>query len=152
MFKWEVWAETKAKSNSECVWDIWTDVGSWPTWDHELEWSNLNGPFKIGTKGKLKPKGWPASEFCIISVEEGKSHSDKTVMPLTKIIFNHELKQLDNNTTYIRHHVTVSGLLAPLLWLTMRRTLKKGLPKAVQALARLAESKMEEQVRPATNK
>ncbi len=141
MFKWNIRAESKAKASPQDVWDIWTDVPSWPKWDHELEYSQLNGPFKVGTKGKLKPKGWPASEFCLISVDEGKSHSDKTRMPLTDVIFNHTVTPCGNSEVSIVHHVEVSGLLAPLLYLTMRMALKKGLPTAVKTLAKMAEDR-----------
>lgn len=139
MFKWKLSAESKAKATSKNVWAIWTDVSSWPKWDHELEWSVLEGPFKVGTKGKLKPKGWFASTFEIISVEKDKSHSDKTVMPLTEVIFSHEVTSCDQSHVKIEHTVVVKGLLAPLLWLTMRNKLKSGLPSAVNRLALLAE-------------
>ncbi|MGL5626624.1 MAG: hypothetical protein ACRDDW_03775 [Candidatus Rhabdochlamydia sp.] len=90
----------------------------WPKWDHELEWSFLDGPFIVGSTGKLKPKGWFASKFSIVSVEEGKEHVDRTEMPFTKIIFSHSLIASENGQVAIVHHVEVSGLLAPLLWLT----------------------------------
>ncbi len=141
MFKWSLQAEATAKASAGDVWEIWTDVASWPKWDHELEWSSLKGPFKVGTEGELKPKGWPSSKFRLVSVEEGKSHSDKTVMPMTEIVFNHSLAPSHHQEVRILHRVEVSGLLAPLLWLTMRRALKKGLPKAVKRLAELAEAR-----------
>lgn len=139
MFSWTIQADAKAKASSEQVWAIWTDVTSWPKWDHELEWSMLEGPFKVGTTGKLKPKGWPASKFQLTSVIEGQSHSDKTRMPLTDVVFNHTVKPCGDSQVCITHQVTVSGLLAPLLWLTMRVALKKGLPRAVKTLASMAE-------------
>ncbi len=141
MFKWKITASAKAQARPSDVWEIWTDVAAWPKWDHELEWSSLNGPFKVGTEGKLKPKGWPESKFCLISVEEGKAHSDKTQMPFTSIVFNHTMAPCENSQVKIMHTVEVSGLLAPLLWLTMRFALKKGLPKAVEKLAKMAEAR-----------
>jgi len=139
MFKWVVTAKAKTKANPRDIWNLWVDVPSWPKWDHELEWSFLDGPFKVGSTGKLKPKGWFASKFSLVSVEEGKAHSDRTEMPFTKVIFSHSLTSSENGQVAIVHHVEVSGLLAPLLWLTMRRTIKKGLPQAVSRLAQLAE-------------
>lgn len=140
MFKWTVQAEIITKASPLEVWNIWTDVSSWPTWDEDLEWSSLNGPFKVGTEGKLKPKGWPVSKFRLIAVKKYKSHSEKTAMPLTKIIFSHSLIP-DNKNVKIIHRVEASGLLAPLLWLTMRKALKKGMPQALKKLAQLAELK-----------
>lgn len=141
MFKWSISAEAFVKAQPSDVWSIWIDVSAWPKWDHELEWSSLSGPFQVGTEGQLKPKGWPPSKFRLILVEEGKAHSDKTVMPMTEIIFNHSVAPVENGQVRIVHHVEVRGLLAPLLWFTMRRVLKKGLPKAVNTLAQLAEER-----------
>ncbi len=146
MFKWIVQAEATAKASSRDVWDIWTDVSSWPTWDQDLEWSVLDGPFKVGTEGKLKPKGWPASKFCLISVEEEKSHSDRTQMPMTEVVFKHSLDRCGEHEIRIKHRVEVRGLLAPLLWLTMRRALEKGMPHAVKKLAQLAESRAQKKL------
>jgi len=141
MFKWEIQASAMAQATAMDVWNLWKDVETWPVWDHELEWSKLNGPFKNGTEGELKPKGWFASKFRIISMEEGKSHSDITEMPFTSLIFNHIVTPALNSQVNISHSVQVTGLLAPLLWLTMRFTLKKGLPLAVERLAKMAEEK-----------
>jgi hypothetical protein len=141
MLNWHVQADAIAKAQPRDIWRIWTDVSNWPTWDQELEWSFISGPFKVGAKGKLKPKGWLASSFRIISVENEKSHSDITIMPLTEIVFKHWLEPYGDSKTRIYHRVEVNGFLAPLLWLTMRRTLKKGMPLAVQKLAVLAEAK-----------
>ncbi len=140
MFKWTITAEVKTKAKPRDIWNLWVDVPSWPKWDHELEWCSLDGSFKVGSTGKLKPKGWFASTFRLISVEEGKSHSDRTEMPFTKVTFHHSLAPCGNGQVSIVHRVEVSGLLAPLLWLTMRRAIKKGLPKAVNKLAQMAES------------
>jgi len=139
MFKWKIHATAKAKAKPSDVWKIWTDVEAWPKWDHELEWSSLSGPFKVGTEGQLKPKGWFASKFCIISMEEGKAHSDRTQMPFTSVVFSHIATPCEESQVQISHSVEVSGLLAPILWLTMRFSLKKGLPQAVERLARIAE-------------
>lgn len=144
MFNWKIHATAMAKANPMDVWNVWKDVSSWPKWDHELEWSTLKGPFKIGAEGQLKPKGWLPSKFSIISLEEGKSHSDQTKMPFTSVIFDHIVTPHTDSYVQIAHTVNVSGLLAPLLWLTMRFSLKKGLPKAVERLARIVEEQAKE--------
>ena len=46
-------------ASPQTIWDIWQDVKNWPTWDHGIEFSTLEGPFQNGTRGTLKPKGGP---------------------------------------------------------------------------------------------
>lgn len=138
MFQWTVQAETTTQARPQDIWKLWTDVSTWSRWSHDLEWSRLEGPFSKGTTGTLKPKGWPVSKFILTDIEEGKSFRDESFLPKTKITFSHHMKT-EGSKVHIVHHVHVSGLLAPLLWLTMRPMLKKGLPANVKRLVQMAE-------------
>ena len=46
-------------ASPKAIWDIWQDVANWKSWDHGIEFSTIDGPFKEGTTGTLKPKGGP---------------------------------------------------------------------------------------------
>lgn len=127
------------KATPKAVWELWTDVENWPTWDDEVEWSQLDGPFQAGTTGQLKPKGGPAIAFTLTDVKSGKAFSNLSQIPMTTILFEHTLTPTDNFQLLIKHHVTVSGLLAPLLYFTMRKNLQKGLPIALLKLGKKAE-------------
>jgi hypothetical protein len=139
MFSWEVNAVEVAKSNPEAVWNVYKDVSNWPSWDEELTWSRLDGKFAEGTKGTLKPKGWFASDFTILEIVPNEAHSDVTHMPFTTLVFSHKLKKISETHVQITHHVKVSGLLAPLLALTMRFQFKKSVPKALKNLVKKVE-------------
>jgi len=141
MFEWTIQAMSKAHATENDVWEIWTDVASWPKWDQDLEWAALDGEFKTGTKGKLKPKGWFKSYFRITAVENKKYFCNESKMPWTKVIFSHSVAPREESAVQIKHHVRVTGLLAPLLFFTLRNKLKQELPKAVSKLASHAESK-----------
>lgn len=138
MFKWEVKAEAITTASVKDVWKLWSDVSSWSHWSRDLEWSRLEGPFAIGSTGLIKPKGWPESSFILTEIQEGKSFSNKSLLPKTNMIFAHEMTA-EKNGVRIMHKVTVQGLLAPLLWFTMRWMLKKSLPDNVKQLALRAQ-------------
>lgn len=61
-----------------------------------------------------------------------KSFADTTKLPFTTLRFFHEM-----NGFTITHRAVARGLLAPLLYLTLRRKLKKEMPIALKALATL---------------
>ena len=63
---WEAKYSVKTKAKKEAIWKLWTDVENWKEWDKSVKWSNINGDFKIGTKGKLKPKEGPVTNFELI--------------------------------------------------------------------------------------
>src|SRR5437867_2928223 len=114
MWNWSLEASSETKANPEKIWNCWKDVPSWPRWDHELEWSQIEGSFEPGTSGKLKPKGWPVTAFRITSVEND-GYQDETILLLTKVVFTHKMQRIAANRTIITHRAEVKGLLAPLL-------------------------------------
>ncbi len=141
MFSWSVEASCTTSAPKENVWKLWSDVETWPMWDHGLEWCRLDGPFSAGTKGALKPKGSPTVSFELTHVEPGHSYSDLSSLPLTKLKFTHTLEKLSRGQYQIRHRASCKGLLAPILFLTLRRDLKKGMPQSVRKLAEIAEKR-----------
>jgi len=140
MFTWEIKAEKTTHATPETIWNFWKNVAGWPKWDHDLEWSRLEGEFEKGTKGTLKPKGWFASDFTITELKHHVEHTETTSMPMTKLVFSHRLEQTRDNGVNVVHHLKVSGLLAPLLGITMRFKLKKTVPEALEALVKQAEA------------
>ena len=139
MFSWSVEASYKTTAAKEKIWDLWADVPNWPQWDIDLEWSKLEGPFATGGKGSLKPKGGPTFSFKLTQVVPYRSFSVATSLPLTTILFAHILEKGPDGTHQIRHYADCKGLLAPLLFLTLRRSLKKGLPLSVHKISEMAE-------------
>ena len=129
MWIWSVEGATKTTAYEKNVWKLWSDVNKWPIWDQELQWSKLNGPFKIGSKGELKPKGWPVTKFALTEVTENQSFSNIGYMPFTTHKFEHSLTKLKNGKLMITHKATVHGLLAPLLSFVMKRNLAKRIAK-----------------------
>lgn len=142
MFIWKTKGTTETTASPENIWALWSDVTQWSTWDHDLDWVKLDGAFAANVKGQLKPKGWKPLDFTITQATKNKSFTDVTTMPLgTRLKFHHWIDDLGNGTYRITHQARVSGLLAPLLWFTLRRNLKKDMPIAVQTLAKRAEQK-----------
>lgn len=87
----------------------------------------------------MKPRNWPACEFTITYLEPNQKFHDLSKMPLTSLEFQHEIEKKDNKTQ-VTHKVVVKGLLAPLLYFTLRPKLKKGLFEAINNLAEMAEN------------
>ncbi len=134
MFTWSLKSEAKARAKSQDVWSLWRDVASWPLWSQEIEWSTLEGLFEKGALGTIKPKGWPASKFVVTKVKEGQSFTTESSLPKTKMTFSYQITS-DKEMITITHQVKVTGLLAPLLWITARPLMKKNIQKNVENIA-----------------
>ena len=67
---WTKKVTIKSNASREQIWNLWSDVKNWNKWDNEVEYSDLNGQFEIGTFGILKPIKGPKSKFKLISVDK----------------------------------------------------------------------------------
>jgi len=135
MWNWTFEASVEGQVSSSEIWRIWTNVEDWSSWDKELEWSRIDGPFTAGTEGHLKPKDWSPLKFKITEAIDGKEFKNVTIMPLgTTLKFHHFSENISPGRCRITHRVHAKGLLAPILRLTLRRKLKAKLPHALQAL------------------
>lgn len=131
--------DVETTASPEAVWEIWQDVVNWNTWDHGIEFSTINGPFKAGTTGTLKPKGGPLVHTKLTAVEPKKFFIDEAKLPLARIIVSHSLTEL-NGKTQVTHHIEMRGPLAFFFAIVIGRNMKKNLPQEMEAMIKKAES------------
>lgn len=121
------------------IWQVWQDVANWNTWDYGIEFSSINGPFKEGTSGTLKPKGGPLVHTKLTHVEPMKAFVDESKLPFARIIVSHFLKEKEGKIE-VTHKIEMKGLLAFLFAYLIGRTMKKNLPEEMEAMVKKAEN------------
>ena len=126
-------------ASPEAIWEIWQDVTNWNTWDHGIEYSTIDGPFKAGTTGTLKPKGGPLVHTKLTAVEPKKLFIDEAKLTLARIIVSHFLTE-SNGKTYVTHQIEMTGPLAFFFAFVIERNMKKNLPQEMAAMIKKAES------------
>jgi hypothetical protein len=122
------------------IWNLWQDVPNWNSWDHEIEYSRLDGPFETGTTGILKPKGGPKVKMQLTRVEPMHLFQDVANLPLATILVTHTLREIEGKTE-VTHQIKMEGPLAFFFAFVIGRKMKKGLPGAMQALIKQAEGR-----------
>ncbi|WP_317992820.1 SRPBCC family protein [Bartonella gliris] len=141
MFQWTYSEEINTEASAEQIWAMWENVTTWPCWDHELEWVELSGAFKVGAVGKMKPKRGPKVTFTLDKVIKNVCFSDYARLPFTRMIFDHEYirsTKSGSSNNKIRHTVTMSGLLAPLFGVIIGSKIKMHLRNAMMEMNRRA--------------
>jgi hypothetical protein len=131
-------AETTSHAKPDAVWELWK-TENWAKWDHEVEWTRLDGPFAVGSRGVMKPSSGPKMRFTMTEVELRHEFSARSHLPLTRLDFEHELTPLEDGIVRIKHSIRFSGPLAFFFWRVFGRRIAAELPTAVCALAALAE-------------
>ncbi|WP_375662642.1 hypothetical protein [Bartonella sp. OC16QHHD] len=141
MFKWIYSEEISTEASAEQIWAIWEDVAKWPSWDHELEWVELFGAFKVGAVGQMKPKKGPTVTFTLDKVIKNVCFSDYVKLPFTRMSFNHEYicsTKSGSSNNKIRHTVIMYGLLAPFFGVIIGSKIKLYLRDAMIEMSRRA--------------
>ncbi|MWG35051.1 SRPBCC family protein [Halomarina oriensis] len=128
------------------VWEVWTDVEAWPTWDGELREASLGGDdrtahcaVEVGTRGFLDPRFGPTAEFVVTEVDPGRSYSYTVEMPLGRLHVRRSLHGHDGGTTFT-HEVWFEGALRGVYSRTLGRRYRRALPEVMTAVRDRAES------------
>jgi len=135
---WRFEHSAESAAGPHAVWRRYLDVEHWSDWSRNgVEWSRIDGPFAVGTKGKSKPPGSPALAFKLVAVEPDELFASEVRMPGARLRFDHVIEPREQGTR-ITHRVALDGPLAFLYTPIVRKGTEKGLPDGVDRLAALA--------------
>ncbi len=121
------------------IFSIYRAVERWHEWDPDTKSATLNGPFEVGSRGRLTPTKGNAVPMVFTEVRPDKCFTVESKIPLFKMVFEHELESKGQGTEVI-HRVTFSGLLAIVLGPMLSKQLNVGLPVTLGKLKALAEA------------
>jgi len=92
------------KAAPEQIYPLYENVLEWSSWDPDVQSSKIDGEFKVGAKGKLKPQNGPEAKIEFTEVTKNKSFTTISKLPLCTMSFAHELVPL-NEETEVTHIV-----------------------------------------------
>jgi uncharacterized protein YndB with AHSA1/START domain len=122
------------------VWSIWSNPATWPTWNPDVEWINLDGPFATGTTGRMKTKAGGQHQITLASVEPGRAFQLETsVLPGSRFAFRCEIVPTGGGSR-ISQAIRMQGPLAPLFSRMMGPRIAESFGPILDGLARQAES------------
>jgi hypothetical protein len=125
-------------ASPERIFRIYEDVQNWHTWDPDTKQAFLDGPFSVGSRGRISPPKGMAVPMLLTQVEPGKCFTVESKIPLFSMLFEHELVPVEGATEAI-HRVTFSGFLSFVLGPLLSKQLNAGLPVTLRNLKALAE-------------
>ena len=121
---------------------IWSDVDQWHEWDPDTKEASLNGPFTVGTTGRIVPTKGMGVSMVVTERTIGQSFTVEGSIPLFHMHFEHTLSPIDSGVLVI-HRVWFSGALSFLFGPGVAKQVRKGLPKTMQSLKAFAEAHYE---------
>ena len=88
-----VGTDTRVVENisKEDIYNKWSDINNWHTFNDDIEYAKLDGEFKEGNFFILGLKGGQKVEIELLKIEKNKSFTDLTKFPLAKMYGIHEI-------------------------------------------------------------
>ncbi len=127
-------------ASASSIYRIYEDVRNWHTWDPDTKSASLDGPFQVGSKGKLTPTKGNSVPMVLTQAEPGRRFTVESRIPLFRMLFEHELNSEDEATEVV-HRVTFSGALSFILGPMLAKQLNAGLPVTLSRLKAHAEAR-----------
>lgn len=129
----------RTQADPDRLWEAWTDVDRWPTWDTELESAALDGPFVAGAKGRLDPADGPESSFELVSVDPKNGYTYVVSLPLSGLRVE-RTAAVDDEGLSFTHKVSFEGALGWFFAGILGGGYEEALPEVMEGLARQAET------------
>ena len=133
------WHSITTEASPEAIWSVWTDVPHWKDWDSGLQDASLAGDFAQGAKGKIISLEGRSSKFKLVAVEQGKSYTMKTKLPLGALYVKRSM-ETTGTTTRFTHEVWFKGLTAGLFARAFGADFRAMLPGVVRNVDQIASA------------
>lgn len=117
---------------------IWSEVERWPLWDPDTKKAHLNGPFEVGSKGRITPKKGLGVAMVVTERTKGQSFTVEGHIPLFRMHFEHTVTPAEGGSEVV-HRVWFTGPLAFLFGPNVAKQVKQGLPRTMRSLKAYAE-------------
>ncbi|MEU8244261.1 SRPBCC family protein [Actinoplanes missouriensis] len=129
-------AQITSDVRPQAFFDRWADVATWPEWNTDTDWVRLDGPFRAGATGTMKPKGGPVTRFVVTELVPERAFTDVSLLLGARLTFRHLVESHAGSTT-VSVRVTIEGPLAFFWNAVLGKDIAKGLSGD---LARLEEA------------
>ena len=136
-----MWSRTHSRTvkglKAEQVWQVWSDVNRWHTWQPDIDYARLEGVFAPGNTFVLKPKGGPKVNIEIIEAEPNRRFTDLTRFLGARMYGSHEFV-VRGDELEIRTTMSIEGPLAFVWRKIVAEDVARGMPKQTERLIEVA--------------
>jgi uncharacterized protein YndB with AHSA1/START domain len=117
------------------VWDAWSDLAAYPSWDPREEVMRLDGPVAAGTTGFSKQAGpRPGAPIRIKRVDVPTRFTIETPLPGGRLVLDHVLEAAPDGGTTIHKRYEAWGPMSVAFRLVFARGIRAQMPDTFRAL------------------
>jgi uncharacterized protein YndB with AHSA1/START domain len=135
---WDYEPSVDTTAPPAAVWRRYADVSTWPEWKFDVAGASLDGPFRAGATGTLKPATRDAMPLRIVRATENEGYLSETDLAGSTLRIEHILEPLPGGGTRITHRATVPRAILDALGDEFGPVLYEGMRQTLDALAKAA--------------
>ncbi|WP_434513258.1 SRPBCC family protein [Dechloromonas sp. ARDL1] len=120
---------------------IWSEVDRWHLWDPDTRQARLDGPFAVGSTGRIVPTKGMGVAMVVTERTVGQSFTVEGHLPLFRMHFEHRVEPADGGCE-VMHRVWFTGPLRFLFGPGVARMVRDGLPRTMRSLKTYAEQRL----------
>jgi len=132
--KYTLEIEMTVAADGPALWQAWTDMERFPSWDPREEETSLNGPFQAGTTGWSKQRGTPRSPITITAVTPRRHWQVETPLPGGKLVIDHRMDEAGNGQVRLAKRYVAHGPMSVAFRVYYGRKIRREMPESFAAL------------------
>jgi Polyketide cyclase / dehydrase and lipid transport len=134
---WQTEFSVETSAPVEVIWQVFSDVGTWKSWNPGIESIAIEGPFASGTWFSMKPPGQDTLRSRLIEVRQNECFVDETCVGELIVRVAHRIQRLGPASTRVTYSVEAQGPDAA----EIGAAVSADFPDVLASLAALAEQK-----------
>jgi uncharacterized protein YndB with AHSA1/START domain len=136
---WKYEHSVKTTAAPQALWRHWSDVASWPEWNHGIEKIEIDGPFAVGTTFTMTPPGDDPIKMSIVEIVQGEQFTDEMDAGDFVVRTVHRLEPLEAGRTLVVYRTEITGPAADQVGPQLGPAITEDFPEVLAALVKLAE-------------
>jgi hypothetical protein len=129
----------ETSASPDRVWRLWSDVGTWPSWNPDVSAVHIDGPFAAGSIGTMTTRSGGTHAIKLASVQAGRSFQLETSpAPLSTFVFQCDIQPTAGGST-IGQSVSMRGPLGGVFSAMMGGRMAEGFDPILAGLKSRAE-------------
>ena|SRR5436305_12170560 len=138
---WSTEHSTETRAAPETIWQLWSNVDEWPTWNADLDRVELTGPFAEGSAITMFPRGEDPIELTIAEAKEPDGFVDQADLGPVTVRTTHRVERLGDDRSGIVYRMEITGSEADTLGPQIGPEITADFPDVLANLAAAAEGR-----------
>lgn len=135
---WSYEHAVEADVEAAAVWEAWADVGRWGEWNADIERIAIDGPFAVGARIEMTPRGAEPVTLTVTEARPGEGFVDEADLGGAIVTTTHRVEPAGDGRVRIVYRTEISGPAAEELGPEIGPMITADFPETIAALVEFA--------------